>query len=445
MTLKQVNYDYLFNLHSKKELQIIGKKLGETNVTEYKKDDTRRPLNKDEIVNIILNNPKYKMKSETKIKKIFSEKELETKNKYYKELPKRLYIKTIPKTNNNYIKPCLLFGTNSKDYSGQIKINNKAEMVYRVSYALYNNIFVEDIPKYNSDGEELQLCHGKGCDKTCIEPTHLELKTRLENMYDDKIRDNTLLKGEKHHNSLIDEEMAKNIINSKINGKTQKQRANEFNVSIKIVEKIDSGASWCHLTNIDNSHKREITRLKIKNNKNIDFSKEDCISALKCLKEHSKPSKTLEYEDTPCDIFEGFINKSGYGEISFKGIPYIAHILSAEAYQGKKRNINENLKVRHLCNNKSCVNPLHLRIGTHSENMVDAINNGSKVAKLTEHQVRYIKLLLKYTKITQKDIGIMFNVKTSAISSIKREISWKRILYDIHPLAKIICNYFNNI
>ena len=49
---------------------------------------------------------------------------------------------------------------------------------------------------------------------------------------------------------------------------------------------------------------------------------------------------------------------------------------------------------------------------------------------LTEDNVYLIKWLLKYTKLTQKEIGFMFGVSHVAISLIKRNINWKHVILE---------------
>ena len=83
-----------------------------------------------------------------------------------------------------------------------------------------------------------------------------------------------------------------------------------------------------------------------------------------------------EFMNSPCRIWEGNIQESGYGRITIYGKTISAHILSCSIKN--KRNRKEKEVTRHLCGNKLCINEEHLQFGTQSENAIDAVRHGRR-------------------------------------------------------------------
>jgi hypothetical protein len=106
-------------------------------------------------------------------------------------------------------------------------------------------------------------------------------------------------------------------------------------------------------------------------------------------------------------------------------------------YQECFGEIPQGMVVRHLCNNPSCINPEHLKIGTHYDNVQDrvrsnrsaiGINNGR--SKLKEKDVIEIK---SNNKTSLTDLAIIYDVTTKVISNIKNNKNWKHIDTRIEP------------
>ena len=96
--------------------------------------------------------------------------------------------------------------------------------------------------------------------------------------------------------------------------------------------------------------------------------------------------------------------------------------------------IPENYCVCHKCDNRSCVNPDHLFLGTYDENNKDRVRKGrsaigenAPTAKLTESDIVKIRILIADGE-TQRDIAKKFNVKHNTIGSISRGVSWKHVI-----------------
>lgn len=115
-------------------------------------------------------------------------------------------------------------------------------------------------------------------------------------------------------------------------------------------------------------------------------------------------------------------------------------------------------QVMHMCDNPSCCNPAHLRVGTATDNMRDCAKKGRNpmqnpttraklsarlsspdarerlrqrtvTRKLTWEQVRAIRALWQTGAFTQTVIAVQFGVTKGAISFIIRNKTWPDAQY----------------
>jgi hypothetical protein len=106
------------------------------------------------------------------------------------------------------------------------------------------------------------------------------------------------------------------------------------------------------------------------------------------------------------------------------------HRLSYELHFGE---IPGGLYVMHSCDNRACVNPAHLSLGTHEDNMRDMTEKGRKPlgsrsssAKLTEDQVSEIRRRHGGGEV-QRDLAREFGVGHTSIGRIVRGEGWKHV------------------
>lgn len=80
------------------------------------------------------------------------------------------------------------------------------------------------------------------------------------------------------------------------------------------------------------------------------------------------------------------------------------------------------MELDHLCRNRICVNPDHLELVTHAQNL-----RRGKNVKLTENQVKEIKEIFISRTMKVKDIAAKFKVASCNISNIMAGRKWKNI------------------
>lgn len=119
--------------------------------------------------------------------------------------------------------------------------------------------------------------------------------------------------------------------------------------------------------------------------------------------------------------------KSGYGQISVGLRPQYVHRISYELASGP---VESGLQVLHRCDNRCCVNPEHLFVGTLQDNMDDMTSklrqaHGPKCfhAKLKTEDVHAIRASTEL----QADLAERYGVTQGQISVIKAEKVWRYV------------------
>lgn len=134
-------------------------------------------------------------------------------------------------------------------------------------------------------------------------------------------------------------------------------------------------------------------------------------------------SKCGPKEENGCIPWMGKLLNSGYGQIrNGRHGRTTAHRAAWTIAHGP---ISDGLYVLHNCDNKRCVNVEHLRLGTQSENMADAMQRGQHPfskspppwQKLSDDDVLKV-LALRTAGHTQRSIAARFSVSRSLISLI---------------------------
>ncbi len=135
--------------------------------------------------------------------------------------------------------------------------------------------------------------------------------------------------------------------------------------------------------------------------------------------------------DSECWNWNAGVVSSGYGVICIKYLNYCAHRISY--YIHYKKDPGE-LLVCHECNNKLCVNPQHLFLGTQQDNVQHAFDTGIVIHKGNlhpnarfrdshSHEIRKLADTMSQGKIAK-----LFNVSPSAIWQILTRKTWSHVI-----------------
>ena len=129
-----------------------------------------------------------------------------------------------------------------------------------------------------------------------------------------------------------------------------------------------------------------------------------------------------------CWEWQAGLHPYGYGVFTVgTGDQRLAHRFSYEVMHGGP--IPKGLVVRHRCDNPPCVNPAHLELGTHADNMRDKVARGRQrrgpaMSKLTIEQVRTIRAAPDGT-VARLARG--FGITPQTASRIRNGHSWTGI------------------
>lgn len=152
-----------------------------------------------------------------------------------------------------------------------------------------------------------------------------------------------------------------------------------------------------------------------------------------------------------CWIWQGSLDGKGYGRIAFRSVRTGAHRV---AYILTYGDVPNGLEVCHHCDNRRCVRPDHLFLGTHAENMADQYAKGRNsppprndgdahwtrqhpervsggewhpFAKLTTEQVKAIRASYATGGYSYRQLATQYGVTKSCIHNIIKGKGWKGV------------------
>lgn len=137
-----------------------------------------------------------------------------------------------------------------------------------------------------------------------------------------------------------------------------------------------------------------------------------------------------------CWLWEGPLNKTGYGLFYAKTSPTksrLAHRVSYAEFIGP---IADQLNVLHRCDVRCCVNPDHLFLGTQAENMADCAIKGRHSYGISKNKGLYRTnctlnpeqiLEIRRSDLSHRELSERFGVDRSQISRIRSGKRWRDV------------------
>lgn len=137
----------------------------------------------------------------------------------------------------------------------------------------------------------------------------------------------------------------------------------------------------------------------------------------------------IELTEYGCWEWRGHFRQDGYGLFWFNGRARRAHRVAFEVMKGP---IGKGRVLCHLCDNRACVNPSHLFVGSRADNIRDAVQKNRHAkgeangrSKLTVDDILAIRVAAGTAP--QSELAKRFKIDQGHISDIINRKKWKHV------------------
>lgn len=136
--------------------------------------------------------------------------------------------------------------------------------------------------------------------------------------------------------------------------------------------------------------------------------------------------RNIDIDANECWNWKLFCDPDEYGKVGIRHVPQRASRFAYSIFKGK---LKKNLLVLHHCDNRKCINPDHLYLGTAQDNANDLVSRNRQANQFGERNpnfkvpdqiIKEIRTMYKTEVHTQKQIAQYFNLDFRYINAIIR-------------------------
>lgn len=140
-------------------------------------------------------------------------------------------------------------------------------------------------------------------------------------------------------------------------------------------------------------------------------------------------SKVLPEPNSGCWLWATGLDNKGYGRFGSgsKKTMRLAHRMAYEHFVGP---IPDGLFVCHKCDVRSCVNPDHMFLGNHQDNMTDRNKKSRQVRGTKQHMSKINEDIVRYIRSSQKnctELAAEVGINQSSVSAVRTRRTWKHV------------------